>query len=834
MAADCPHDDQLHAFLDEHVEDGQRATIERHLETCGKCQRTLEQWLTPPQDEQSEPASMEPVQDLIARLEQQPPRALHPTPLAAGEIIGAYRIIQPIASGTTGVVYRAEDTKLGRQVAMKVLRPDLASSQRGRVRLDREARAAAALREPSVVAIHDVCIDPNGISYLIMELVDGGTLRDRIRSEGTIPPRRAAGIARQIATALAAAHDKGLIHRDLKSSNILLDAAGDEAKLTDFGLVRDLDSDSHLTRENVVAGTPAYMSPEQILNPHEVDHRADLYSLGVVLYEMLSGECPFRGIERMVLQQVLHDEPRSLRRQNDAIDRDLETVCFKAMSKEADGRYDSASAIRDDLDRWLGGQPIHARRVGPLTRARRWAARNAGVASLMTLSAGLLLVIAIGSFFSAIYMRSKRLEAARHAAAAAQQRDQSLETLRRLIFDVNELLEPGEVDLDEVQEKLLTVALDGIEQVATSAEDAGVVDGSTVAARNRLGDVLFRLNRLEGSQANYRKALDELELLSSDGVQNALIVREQLRTYQGLADVALELGQDEDAARWMRLAVKIETPALDRGDEVAEAVERKLSRAENLEFSGSGKGADKAYQEAWELALSIDFDTADQEDVDIVAMAADSYAGYLLAEDRVDQAQRVYQSLLNWTPAASASAPMTDLQASRQFARYLAYSGLADVADVQGDSDIRIKMLRSSVDALPREEDQTFHWSISHIADETIEELLSQIDVSRPEPWMIGYANSSVVAIDQLQEEYGEDGFDRKLDARGLCARARLIRMHSQLAQHDEANRQWTSLQRLLEQHDSRGLPRKWRTRVAEALRDLEPFGFKAGNLADP
>ena len=278
-----------------------------------------------------------------------------------------------------GLVYRADDTRLGREVALKVLRPDLAASERARIRLEREARAAAALRQQHVVAIHDVRIDPEGVSYLVMELVDGGTLKDAIREEGSIAPRRAVKITQQIALALQAAHDKGLIHRDLKSSNILIDANSGSAKLTDFGLVRDLDSDSQLTRENVVAGTPAYMSPEQILAPHEVDHRADVYSLGVVLYELLCGELPFRGIDRMVLQQVLHDEPRSLRRLNDAIDRDLETICLTSISKAAGARYDNAGAMRADLQRWLDGEPILARRIGAFGKLRRWTARHAVV-----------------------------------------------------------------------------------------------------------------------------------------------------------------------------------------------------------------------------------------------------------------------------------------------------------------------------------------------------------------------------------------------------------------------------------------------------------------------
>jgi hypothetical protein len=197
-----------------------------------------------------------------------------------------------------------------------------------------------------------------------------------------------------VAEAVQYAHEQGIVHRDLKPSNIMLDGAG-QPVVMDFGLAKREAGEITMTIDGQVLGTPAYMSPEQAMGEaHKVDGRSDIYSLGVILYELLTGELPFRGTKRMLLYQVLHDEPRPPRRLNDAIARDLETICLKAMAKEPGKRYGSARELAEDLRRWLRGEPITARPVGRLERAWRWSKRNPAVASLLAI---VLLLVTLGT-----------------------------------------------------------------------------------------------------------------------------------------------------------------------------------------------------------------------------------------------------------------------------------------------------------------------------------------------------------------------------------------------------------------------------------------------------
>lgn len=318
--------------------------------------------------------------------------------------LGPYRLIRELGRGGMGTVYLAIDEALDREVAVKVLRGE-PTDKRGAARFAWEARAAARVRHENVARIHLVAKVVDGPSYLVMELIKGISLRELIREIGPLPPRRAAALCAQAARGLAAAHEAGLVHRDVKPANILIRGVGpwearqgqspvtsttaapsEAAVLTDFGLARLADTGGSLTGEGVVLGTPAYMSPEHVTSPAKVDERSDVYSLGATLYECLTGESPFRGKPATLLKQLLHDEPRAPRRLNDAIPPALENVCLKAISKEPHRRYGSASAFAEDLDRFLEGRPVRARRAGLASHGMAWARRNpvsAGLAALL-------------------------------------------------------------------------------------------------------------------------------------------------------------------------------------------------------------------------------------------------------------------------------------------------------------------------------------------------------------------------------------------------------------------------------------------------------------------
>jgi serine/threonine-protein kinase len=268
------------------------------------------------------------------------------------------------------------------------------------------------------VIVHGVVDPADGPPYLVMEYVPGPNLAEMIGSGRWLDPWRVAAWIAEVADALHAAHAAGLIHRDVKPGNILVDQQTGRAKITDFGLARAQSGESRLTREGFMAGTPTYMSPEQARGESHLDPRSDIYSLGSTLYEALTGMTAYRGAPHLVLRQVIEDDPRPPRQLNDQVPRDLETICLKALAREPARRYPTAGALAEDLRRWLRGEPIQARPVSLWERALRWCRRNPRVAGL---AASLVLVVVVG--FLAVVGQWRRAEAnadraARNAARA--------------------------------------------------------------------------------------------------------------------------------------------------------------------------------------------------------------------------------------------------------------------------------------------------------------------------------------------------------------------------------------------------------------------------------
>jgi eukaryotic-like serine/threonine-protein kinase len=384
---------------------------------------------------------------------------------APGGTIGRFKIAELLGRGAFGEVYKAHDTQLDRLVALKIPRADTFATHEEEERFVREARSCARLVHPGIVQVHEVARDGN-LPYIVSDYVEGLTLADLLTA-GRPGFRDAAEILAQLADALDYAHRQGVVHRDVKPSNILLSRSDDgkyQPHLTDFGLARRDEGEITITLDGQVLGTPAYMSPEQAVGDHaKIDSRSDVYSLGVVLYELLCGELPFRGNKRMLLHQVLHEDPRPPRRLNDKIPRDLETICLKAMSKDIGRRYTTARDFADDLRRWLRGDAIHARPVGRTEKLWRWGKRNRMVASLAVL---LLMAMAVGTIISSFYaIRSDRT-----ASRLAVEKDRADRTASRLADEKDRADERHELARRNLYINRMNLA-----QVAWENGDAGRV-----------------------------------------------------------------------------------------------------------------------------------------------------------------------------------------------------------------------------------------------------------------------------------------------------------------------------------------------------------------------
>ena len=263
-----------------------------------------------------------------------------------GRTISHYRILAKLGEGGMGVVYKAEDLTLGRTVALKFLPPDSVAREEDRARLVHEARAAAALLHPNICPIHEIA-EAEGRTFISMAHIEGRSLKDRI-AEGPLPLDEALSIARQIGDALAAAHAKGIIHRDIKPANVMLTAEG-RPMLMDFGLAKVCGT-TKLTRTGTTMGTVAYMSPEQVQG-READHRSDIWALGVVLYEMVSGRTPFGGdYEAALLYSILNEDPEPLAGERERRSAGLDGIIAKALAKDPARRYQRAEELVADLD----------------------------------------------------------------------------------------------------------------------------------------------------------------------------------------------------------------------------------------------------------------------------------------------------------------------------------------------------------------------------------------------------------------------------------------------------------------------------------------------------
>ena len=298
---------------------------------------------------------------------------------ASFETPPGYEILAELGRGGMGVVYKALQVRAKRVVALKMI---LSSGHASRADLERfriEGESIARLRHANVVQVFEVG-EHEGRPFFALEYCENGSLADKLGGN-PLPPREAAELVESVAHGIAAAHAKGVVHRDLKPANVLIDAAG-QPKVTDFGLAKQISADeevdSGLTHTGSVMGTPSYMAPEQAWGEtRQIGTSSDVYAVGAILYECLTGRPPFKGTSLAdTLDQVRKREPVAPGQLVAKVPRDLETICLKCLRKEPAQRYASAEALADDLRRWRAGEPIVARPVGRGERAVKWVRRN--------------------------------------------------------------------------------------------------------------------------------------------------------------------------------------------------------------------------------------------------------------------------------------------------------------------------------------------------------------------------------------------------------------------------------------------------------------------------
>src|ERR1700745_622510 len=293
--------------------------------------------------------------------------------------LGDYELLEEIGRGGQGVVFRARQKSLNRTVALKVISLGQWASKAHLKRFRREAEAAASLDHPCIVPIYEVG-ERDGSCYFSMKFIEGGQLDEVVRCT-PVSIRQAAELIAKVARTVHYAHQHGILHRDIKPGNILLDAKG-EPHLTDFGLARLVETESTITGTLEVMGTPSYMAPEQAVgNNAAVSSATDVYGIGAVFYQLLTGQPPFAGgATYETIKLLLDTEPRQPRLLNPKIDRDLSTICLKCLEKDPQRRYSSALALAEDLERWLKHEPILTRHTGIIGRSRKWVRRNPSIA----------------------------------------------------------------------------------------------------------------------------------------------------------------------------------------------------------------------------------------------------------------------------------------------------------------------------------------------------------------------------------------------------------------------------------------------------------------------
>jgi hypothetical protein len=464
--------------------------------------------------------------------------AVHGPVLPDTTRFGDYELLREIGRGGMGVVYEARQISLNRPVALKMIRVDRHDEEIEKKRLRNEAETAALLDHPLALPVYEVG-ERDGQLFLSMKLLPGGNLAERL-AEFTAQPRRIATTVAQVARAVHHAHQRGVLHRDLKPSNILLDTEG-RPHVADFGLARRLHTNSGLTQPGTLVGTPSYMAPEQTVTDRGVvTTAADVYGVGAILYALLTGGPPFRAPSaHETITQVREQAPVPPSWHRPGVDRDLETICLKCLAKAPAQRYASAEALAEDLERWLAGEPIRARRAGPVERLLRWARRRPGLAALAAVCVLLVAGLLTGGALYEWRLRVALAETAAEKERASANYREARAALRRMLERAASRNSNDVPRLQELrgaqQEDALAFFLKMAEQQGDDAE----VRVDAALARFEAGQLQAALGDREAALTNFHAARTALDALANDFPEAGRYRYEHTRVLLALCTMSL-------------------------------------------------------------------------------------------------------------------------------------------------------------------------------------------------------------------------------------------------------------------------------------------------------
>ncbi|MBN2293342.1 MAG: protein kinase [Pirellulales bacterium] len=570
---------------------------------------------------------------------------------------GNYDLLEEIGHGGMGIVYRARQRDANRIVALKMIRNDLLvtmpfdTQQTAVDRFHHEAQAAARLEHEHIVTVYEVG-EINGQSFYSMRYVEGRSLSE-ILQDGPIANRRAVQYMEPVARAVDEAHRLGILHRDLKPQNILVDSKTDRAMVADFGLAKLTEGPAELTRAGEVMGTPQYMSPEQAMDSASVDAASDIYGLGASLYHILTGRPPFRAATPVeTLRQVIDEEPAPPRQVNPSIDLDLDTICLKCLEKEPSKRYETAGLLADDLRRYLNGEPILARPIGPLQRMARWARRNPVVASLAALAVTCLVLALVATSIGYV----KTSAALAKSEESHKQLADGVDKFFGAVMDETLLNEPGMAPL---RKKLLNYAMPHYEKFLRERGDDPEIQDQAALAHYRLGKINELIDAPEKALVSYQSAREIQSRLVAERPEDRERLEALSNTLTTIGVVLQDkLKKHDDARKVYEEAVAVRQRLVSAAPEDRE-LQRKLANAQmNIGIIDMERGrleeAGKRLEEAHEVRVALladdPLDRETRRDLGIgsfnLANLAVLQRNYAEAEKRFSDAITTFEALL--------------------------------------------------------------------------------------------------------------------------------------------------------------------------------------------